>query len=110
MTQFSSDAWNRNLPIFHNILEMPFHWELGVGTLANERFRHYMIQDAHDLDGFARALSLELAKGLSADHVVHLAWAAQAAVIVERSLHSQYFQAFGITPGDFAAAETSPVC
>jgi thiaminase/transcriptional activator TenA len=41
---------------------------------------------------------------------VHLAWAAQAAVIVERSLHAQYFQAFGITPGDFAAAETSPVC
>ena len=110
MTQFSSDAWQRNLSIFHNILEMPFNWELGAGTLSTERFRHSMIQDAHDLDGFAPALSLASAKGLSAYQVVHLAGAAQAAIIVERSLHAQYFQAFGITPGDFAAAEPSPVC
>jgi thiaminase/transcriptional activator TenA len=110
MTQFSRDAWQRILSIYHAILEMPFNWELGEGTLAIERFRHYMIQDAHYLDGFARALALASAKGLNADHVVHLAGAAQAAIIVERSLHAQYFQTFGITPDDFAAVEPSPVC
>lgn len=110
MTPFSRNAWQRNLSTYHAILEMPFNWELGEGTLATERFRHYMVQDAHYLDGFARALALASAKGLNADHVVHLARAAQAAIIVERSLHARYFKEFGITPVDFAAAEPSPVC
>jgi thiaminase len=42
---------------------MPFNWELGEGTLATGRFRQDMIQYAHYLDGFARALFLASAKG-----------------------------------------------
>jgi len=62
---------------------MLFNWELGEGTFATERFRQDMIQYAHSLDGFARALFLASAKGLNADYVVHLAGAAQTANSVE---------------------------
>ena len=110
MTQFSADAWRRNQPIYQKILEMPFNTELASGALAESRFRHYMVQDAHYLEGFARALSLASAKGLNADHVVHFAAAAQTAIVVERSLHADYFARFSISRGDFAITQPSPAC
>ena len=107
---FSAEAWARNLPLYEKILAMPFNAELAAGTLAEVRFRHYMIQDAHYLEGFARALSLASAKSHTADHVVHFAGAAQMAIVVERSLHADYFTKFGITTVAFKAAEPTPVC
>lgn len=110
MSTFSTEAWRRNLAAYESILALPFNCELTAGTLAEARFRHYMIQDAHYLEGFARALSLASAKGLTADHVVHFATAAQSAIVVERSLHADYFGKFGISQKDFATAEPTPVC
>ena len=107
---FSANAWPRNLPLYEKILALPFNTELAAGKLAEDRFRHYMIQDAHYLEGFARALSLASAKGRTADHVVHFAGAAQVAIIVERSLHADYFSKFGITTLAFKATEPTPVC
>lgn len=109
-SDFSAEAWQRNAAIYAKILAMPFNADLAAGTLRQDRFRHYMIQDAHYLEGFARALSLASAKGRDADHVVHFAGAAQTAIIVERSLHADYFVKFGIDLDDFAAARPSPVC
>lgn len=107
---FSATAWQLHLPIYQRILDLPFNRELAAGTLEAARFRHYMIQDAHYLEGFARALSLASARGWHADHVVHFAKAAEVAILVERSLHADYFVHFGITPADFAATEPTPVC
>lgn len=107
---FSADAWKRNELVYKKILEMPFIEELASGVLTVGRFRHYMIQDAHYLEGFARALSLASAKGLHADHVVHFAGAAQTAIIVERSLHADYFSRFGVSPEDFRSTEPTPAC
>lgn len=109
-TPFSTAAWQAHLPIYQRILDLPFNRELADGSLAPSRFRHYMIQDAHYLEGFARALSLASARGWHADHVVHFAKAAEVAIIVERSLHADYFVRFGVTPEAFAATEPTPVC
>jgi thiaminase/transcriptional activator TenA len=95
---------------YETILAMPFNRELADGTLSGERFQHYMIQDAHYLEGFGRALALAAAKGLHADHVVQFSLAAQTAIIVERSLHAEFFEQFGITPAAFAETEVTPVC
>ena len=110
MSTFSTEAWRSNLAAYESILALPFNSELTAGTLAEARFRHYMIQDAHYLEGFARALSLASAKGQTADHVVHFATAAQSAIVVERSLHADYFGKFGVSPNDFASAAPTPVC
>lgn len=107
---FSAEAWEACLPIYDAILAMPFNQELMTGTLDERRFQHYMIQDAHYLEGFARALSLASAKGLTTDHIVHFASAAQVAIVVERSLHADFFTKFGISPSEFAAAQPTPVC
>ena len=87
MTEFSTQAWQQNLPLYEAILDLPFNRELAAGTLDEERFRHYIIQDAHYLEGFARALALAAAKAENADQIVQFAEAAQTAIIVERALH-----------------------
>jgi len=107
---FSTEAWQQNLPLYQTILTMPFNRELQAGTLAEERFKHYMIQDAHYLEGFARALSLAASKGHRAEHIVQFAAAAQTAILVERSLHQEYFSHFGVSAAAFAASAPSPVC
>lgn len=110
MPTFSALAWQSNLPLYEKILGMPFNAELAAGTLSLDRFRHYIIQDAHYLEGFARALALASAKADSADQIVQFAEAAKTAIIVERALHADYFRRFGIGAADFAAERPTPAC
>jgi len=110
MTTFTNGLWQQNLPLYEKTLAHPFNADLCAGTLTADRFKHYMIQDAHYLEGFARALSLVSAKAWHADQIVQFASAAQTAIIVERALHADYFKAFGISAADFQAAERSPTC
>jgi thiaminase/transcriptional activator TenA len=107
---FSTSAWQRNEGIYQSILAMPFNQELMNGTLSKDRFQHYMIQDAHYLEGFARALALVAARGFTAEHVIHFAGAAQTAIVVERALHGDYFRQFEISPESFATSEPTPTC
>jgi len=110
MTRFTEAAWQANLALFETTRDTPFNRELADGTLPADKFKHYMIQDAHYLEGFARGLSLVAAKGQTADDIVQFADAARTAIIVERSLHGEYFQFFGVSEADFRTAERSPTC
>lgn len=107
---FSAEAWDRTLPVFEAIRTMPFNEALATGTLSMERFRHYMIQDAHYLIAFGRALAIAAAKADDPDGLVQFSEAAGVAVVVERSLHVEFFERFGVSPQDFAATPLSPVC
>ncbi|MCB4767236.1 thiaminase II [Ancylobacter sp. Lp-2] len=107
---FSREAWQRNLAVYEAIRTMPFNEALADGTLGVSRFRHYMVQDAHYLIAFGRALAVAAAKADDADGLVQFAEAAKVAVIVERSLHTDFFRSFDIAPADFEATEMSPVC
>ena len=110
MTRFTETAWQANLSLYEATLDMPFNRELAAGSLPKDRFRQYMIQDAHYLEGFARSLSLVAAKGWSADHVVQFAQAAEVAIMVEQQLHAEYFKAFDVSQDAFQAAALSPAC
>ncbi|ADH90755.1 transcriptional activator, TenA family [Ancylobacter novellus DSM 506] len=107
---FSAHAWGRNLPTYEAIRSMPFNDALADGTLSLERFRHYMVQDAHYLIAFGRGLAIAAAKADDPDGLVQFAEAAKVAVVVERSLHADFFDKFGIGPEEFGRTEMSPVC
>ncbi len=107
---FSTDAWALNSARYETIRTMPFNQELANGTLSRERFQHYMIQDAHYLIAFGRALAVAAAKADDADGLVQFSHAAEVAVIVERSLHSDFMTQFGVSPTTFAATPLSPAC
>lgn len=105
---FSQDAWARNKDLFELTLRMPFNRELAEGVLSEARFRHYMIQDAHYLVAFGRALAVAAARADDADTVVQLAGAAQEAVVVERALHDGFMKQYGISAETFARTPLSP--
>lgn len=107
---FSQSLWEANKALFQSTLELPFNQELAAGTLSQERFRHYMIQDAHYLVAYGRALAVTAAKSDNAEGVVQFANAANEAVVVERALHGGFMRDFGITPEQFAATPLTPAC
>lgn len=107
---FSQSLWNANQALFQSTLELPFNQELAAGTLSRERFCHYMIQDAHYLVAYGRALAVTAAKSDNAEGVVQFANAANEAVVVERALHGGFMRDFGITPEQFAATPLTPAC
>ena len=107
---FSQAAWARNAALYETIRTMPFNAELAAGTLAASRFRHYIVQDAHYLIGFGRALSLAAAKAPEPEGIVLFARAAEEAIVVERALHGGFFRDFGIGPDTFAATPLTPAC
>jgi len=110
MPLFSREAWERNARLYEVIRTMPFNTELAAGTLSEARFKHYIVQDAHYLVGFGRALALAAAKAPDADRVVQFAKSAEGAIVVERALHGSFFAQYGITPDVFVATPLSPVC
>jgi thiaminase/transcriptional activator TenA len=107
---YSQDAWTEIAPLFEKIVALPFNRELAAGTLSRERFVHYMIQDAHYLAMFSRALAIAAAKAPDADGQVVLSHAAHDAIVVERALHEDFFAAFGVDAATVAATPPTPIC
>ena len=105
---FTAEIWKENSALFETIRTMPFNQELAAGTLSQERFRHYMIQDAHYLVAFGRALAVAAAKADNSDEVAQFSEAAHTAIIVERSLHADFMEQFKVSPATFAATPLSP--
>jgi thiaminase/transcriptional activator TenA len=102
--------WDEIAPLYRSILQMPFNHQLAHGNLKREIFLHYMMQDAHYLGVFARALAVIAAKAPTPEAQVKFAKYAHDAIVVERLLHENFFEAFGVTPDMFAAARPSPTC
>lgn len=105
---FSKTVWADNQARYDAILAMPFNAELTAGTLSRERFVQYIVQDAHYLIGFGRALAVAAAKADDPDRMVQFTEAAREAVVVERALHGSFFADWGITADAFAATPLAP--
>ena len=69
-----------------------------------------MLQDAHYLTYFARALAVTAARAPDNDALIQFAGSAREAVVVERALHEGFFKDYGISPAEAAATEPSPTC
>lgn len=107
---FTESLWNETAELQDAIRTMPFNAELVAGTLPQEVFRTYIIQDAHYLEGFARALALAGARASDREGIAQLAGSAAGAIAVERQLHEDYMALYGISAESFAAAPPSRSC
>ncbi|MFC4942659.1 thiaminase II [Pseudonocardia sp. GCM10023141] len=98
--------WAGAEDVYAAILEHPFLAGLADGTLPRESFRHYIVQDAHYLRGYARALAVCAAKAPDADATVMFAEHAAGAINAERDMHAALLGELGMTHAD---AEREPV-
>ena len=103
---FSQEVWQRNAALYQKTLALPFNQELATGTLDKEVFCHYVVQDAHYLVAYGRALAICGAKAYEADDIIQFTQGAKEAIVVERSLHDAFMQDFAISKTQF---ETTPL-
>jgi thiaminase/transcriptional activator TenA len=100
--KFSDTCWEFSLPVYNEILKLPFILELIKGSLSKERFNFYIRQDAVYLKEFCRALEIISSKLEDKKHADAFAEFTRAAIAVEQELHNSFLEA--------AAANPSPSC
>ena len=110
MPRFSEEAWAGTAALRAAIHRLPFNTELAAGSLAPERFRFYILQDAIYLGEYARVLALAAAKAPDPATVQVFAGDAVQAIAVEQALHGRYLAEFGVTPEAAAGAAPAPDC
>jgi thiaminase/transcriptional activator TenA len=110
MTRFSDAAWAHVGPVREAIYAMPFNAELAEGTLSQDRFAHYVVQDSLYLAQYAKALAAAAAKAPDGDALMTFCGSAVGAIEVEKALHAGFFAKFGIDLDQAASAEPSPTC
>ena len=106
MPSFSEQLRSEAEPIWRQIFQHPFLKEIKDGTLPEETFRYYLIQDYLYLEGFGRTVALALAKAPTSQTFEDLAH--RVMTPVERPLHNQLFAAAGLTQRDADNAVRSP--
>ncbi len=108
MTRFTEELWRSIEPIFSAILAHPFVKGLTDGSLPEEAFRFYVVQDALYLQDYARCLALAAAKAPRAAWCELFAEHAKVALVVERSLHESFFQEWGLSEEQVASTPYAP--
>ncbi|TCM59889.1 thiaminase/transcriptional activator TenA [Acinetobacter calcoaceticus] len=107
---FTLDVWQRNLALYQKTLALPFNQALAKGSLSKAAFCHYVIQDAHYLEAYGRALAVCAAKAYNADEIIFFTDAAKGAIVVERELHNGFMQDFNISKTEFETTALSLAC
>jgi len=105
---FTDELWEDNLDIYREILDHSFLTGLSEGTLPQEAFSFYMIQDAHYLREFARALSITASKAPREEWAALLNRHAVDTLEYEKTLHESVFGEYGISTEQVAHTDPSP--
>jgi thiaminase/transcriptional activator TenA len=100
--------WAETAAIYAAILEHPFLAGLTDGTLDSAAFAHYVVQDAHYLRDFARALAVVGGKAPTHADTGMLARHAAGTVDVELALHASLLPQLGLDARAVAEAPVAP--
>ena len=106
--QFTSELWESTTSIYDSILSHPFLVELVNGSLPEDRFRFYVIQDALYLSEFARVLNVAAALAPKDEWTVTFSEHAKIVLHGERSLHEQFFKHWNLNKEDVYSKPMSP--
>lgn len=106
--KFTAELWASISPIFRAILEHPFIQGLTDGSLAEEAFKFYVVQDALYLKDFARSLAVASAKSPQDSWCEMFADHAKTALVVERALHEGFFKDWGLSPEQVEQTPMAP--
>src|ERR687892_877834 len=87
---FTNELWDSITSIYSEILAHPFMRGLTDGTLTEERFRFYVLQDAYYLREYARALSLTGVRSPDESALVMFNEHSAGAITVERKIHEGF--------------------
>ncbi|MFW6135921.1 MAG: thiaminase II [Chloroflexota bacterium] len=107
-SSFTDQLWDGIAPIYQAILEHPFVTGLTDGSLSEDRFQFYAIQDAHYLRDFAKSLAAAAAKAPRDEWTEFFSEHARDTLVVERALHDSFFTGWDLTPEQVYATPVAP--
>src|SRR5215207_8187868 len=105
---FTNELWCSITSTYNEILTHPFLRGLTDGTLTEEQFRFYILQDAFYLREYARALSLAGVRSPNESALLMFNEHSAGAIIVERSLHEGFLKDLGVAQEEVEGIEASP--
>jgi thiaminase/transcriptional activator TenA len=97
---FTDHLYQAAKPIWDAQLDHPFVRGLGDGSLEEERFRRWVLQDYGYLKEFARVFAWAVAKAERLESMGWYATVLNLTLNTEMELHRQYAKRFGLTPED----------
>lgn len=100
---FTDELWEEIAPIKKAIDQGEFVRGLGDGSLSQDKFNYYMVQDALYLAAYAKVLAGLATFAHDPDDLVFWAEASANSIKVERELHASHVDVM-------AAATPSPTC
>lgn len=108
MTTLAQRLWRGSEPTYDAILAHPFLAGLCDGTLPRDAFTHFVVQDAHYLADFARALAALGSRAPTTAETAMWSRHSTGAIEVERELHAGLLSAVGIDPASAASIPVAP--
>lgn len=108
MTGFAQELREKADKIWNKSFTHPFIEEMRDGILAEEKMKHYILQDGYYLSHFARVQSLAGAKAEDFMTVNRMAVHAQGSYEAEMAMHEKFTSMLGITESEQQAFEASP--
>jgi thiaminase/transcriptional activator TenA len=95
-------------PIWASQLRHPFVRQLGDGTLEEDLFKRWVLQDYRYLKEFARVFAWAVAKADSLDSMSWYASVLDLTLNTEMGLHRRYAERFGLTSAELEAEPMWP--
>ena len=106
--RFTDELWQGSADMYDAILTHPFLAGLTDGSLPQDAFVFYVVQDALYLHGYAQALAAVGSRAPDAAGIEMFSRDAADIVAVERTLHDSLLGDLGIDPASIEKAEPAP--
>jgi len=106
--KFTESLWGSIEAIYDSMLRHPFIRGLTDGTLPEETFRFYVIQDALYLRDYARGLALLGAKAPQDQWLMMFVEHARETIVVERALHESFFRDWKLSDEEVYSTPMAP--
>lgn len=95
-------------PIWDAQLTHPFVIALGNGTLPEQKFKYYILQDARFLGELARVFAAGAVRAPDAESALQFNKLAEDTIVVERSLHENYGKRWKMTARQMSSVPMAP--
>jgi len=105
---FSNHLRKLTVSIWEAQLRHPFVVALGDGTLPEQKFKYYILQDARFLGDLSRVFAAGILRAPDSDSALRFAKLAEETITVERSLHENYGQRWNLTPKQMSSTNMAP--
>ncbi len=94
---YTQEIWNDNRPLYQKILNMPFNKELLNGTLDEQVFKNYIIQDYFFLQNYRKVYGILLSKATDENGIKFVTELIKGIDEEINEIHTVFFKKFNIT-------------